>query len=235
MKKYKKSDSSSYTLGITLTFELLNIQPHLVERVYYHPLFNRNETFEKLVELTNRYRIPFEENQKIFHVLSDKENCYVIGVFRKEVFPIDKKKNHLVLVNPSNAGNLGTIMRSMVGFGIENLICITPSVDPFDPKTIRASMGSFFHLNISLLDSFENYQLNYPDHHLYPFMLQASKTLQEVSFVKPFTLIFGNEATGLDPSFLSTGEAVIIPHTSKIDSLNLPIAVSIALYQSSSK
>ena len=59
----------------------------------------------------------------------------------------------------------------------------------------------------------------------------SKKKLNETEFVKPFSLVFGNEATGLDDSFLSVGTSVIIAHSDRIDSLNLPIAASIAMYE----
>ena len=48
---------------------------------------------------------------------------------------------------------------------------------------------------------------------------------------RPFSLIFGNEATGLDDSFLEVGQSVLIRHSDRIDSLNLSMAVGIALYE----
>jgi TrmH family RNA methyltransferase len=48
-------------------------------------------------------------------------------------------------------------------------------------------------------------------------------------------LVFGNEAKGLDDSFLKEGTSVVIKHTNNIDSLNLPIAVGIAIYEFSKK
>ncbi len=51
-------------------------------------------------------------------------------------------------------------------------------------------------------------------------------------FKTPFSLIFGNEATGLPKEFLNIGESVIISHSKNIDSLNLTIAASIAIYES---
>jgi TrmH family RNA methyltransferase len=63
-------------------------------------------------------------------------------------------------------------------------------------------------------------------------MLQASKTLQETEFnTKELTsLVFGNEATGLDHSLLDNN-SIIIHHSNEIDSLNLPVSVAIALYE----
>ena len=92
-------------------------------------------------------------------------------------------------------------------------------------------MGAVFRLYVSEYDSFDSYVQNAGSREIYPFMLQASKKLKDTDFKKPFSLLFGNEATGLDDSFLNVGTSVIIPHSDRIDSLNLPIAASIALYE----
>jgi TrmH family RNA methyltransferase len=61
-------------------------------------------------------------------------------------------------------------------------------------------------------------------------MLDGSTRLQETKIEVPYSLIFGNEATGLPEAFADIGQPVRIEHTDNIDSLNLPIAASIALY-----
>ena len=139
----------------------------------------------------------------------------------------------MVLVNPSNAGNLGTIIRSCLGFGYKDIAIIRPAVDIFDPKTVRASMGALFGVRFAYYDSFEAYAKEVPTHRFYPFMLQTDTPLHSCTFQKPHALIFGNEASGLPASFLQVGTPVIIRHSQEIDSLNLPIAVSVALYEAS--
>lgn len=231
MKRYRREDEVSYSLGITLTFELLKYAGEYVNRVYVHSQMEEGEAFTKLKKLCEELSVPMEYSDKPFNILSQKENCYIIGEFRKFSRPVSKDSNHVVLNNPSNAGNMGTIMRSAAGFGLTNLVIITPAVDEFDPKTVRASMGAIFRLNISVYDSFDSYYKDFPNQNMYPFMLQARIKLPDINPVKPFSLIFGNEATGLPRDFLDIGTGVIIPHSNRIDSLNLPIAASIAMYE----
>ena len=92
-------------------------------------------------------------------------------------------------------------------------------------------MGSIFSMNIELFDSFDAYQkvnLN----HKYPFMLKATTELQKLDKkIQPHTLIFGNEARGLDDSYLEVGTPLIIRHSTNIDSLNLSMSATIALYE----
>ena len=234
-KTYKKEGDISYTLGAALTMELMHNRPQQVERVYVHSQFQRGEAYEQLCRLCHGYGIPVEENDKAFRILSQKENCFVIGVFRKYSCRLESDGCHVVLVNPSNAGNLGTILRSSAGFRVNDIAIIRPGVDIFDPKTVRASMGALFHMRFAYYDSFDAYQQAFAGHALYPFLLQAKSSLQKTEFRAPFSLIFGNEATGLPGEFLSIGHGVIIPHSGDIDSLNLPIAASIALYQATAE
>ena len=231
MKRYRREDEVSYALGITLTFELLKFSPEYATKVYIHSQMQRGESFDKLSSLCKELKIPMEFSDKPFNILSQKENCFCIGEFKKFDRPVSKEANHVVLHNPSNAGNMGTIMRSAAGFGITDLVIITPAVDHFDPKTVRASMGALFHLNICVFSSFEEYKKQYGNREMYPFMLKAKKKLSELKVKKPYSLIFGNEATGLPDSFLNEDTSVIISHSNRIDSLNLPIAASIALYE----
>lgn len=232
VKRYKKEDQESYCLGATVSMEYLNIRPRTVTHVYLHSAFHESETKEKILRICQERNIPCDTSDKVFSILSQKENCFVIAMIRKYSCELDKDASHVVLVNPSNSGNAGTIIRSATGFGVPNIAIIRPAVDFFDPKVIRASMGALSRVNFKYYDSFEEYLAENGDgRHLYPFMLDGSKLLHEVAIEKPFSLIMGNEATGLPDSFASVGQPVRIEHGNGIDSLNLPIATSIGLYE----
>ncbi|MBO4242406.1 MAG: TrmH family RNA methyltransferase [Clostridiales bacterium] len=230
VSRYKKEDSITYALGATVVMEFLINRPEQVEGVILHPKFDSEDTIRKIEDITKRYSIPVTTEEKAFNILSQKENCFVIGVIRKVKGEIEEG-NHVVLVNPSNAGNFGTIVRSCAGFGIKQIAVIPPAVDHFDPKTVRASMGAVSRVNIEVFPSFEDYSRKFPGNNYYPFMLDGSVLLQKTEIKEPCSLIFGNEATGLPEEFSKIGQPVRIEHTDNIDSLNLPIAASIALYE----
>lgn len=233
MTKYSKTGSLAYALGTTLTIELLQNRPSSVKRVYISPKQKRDATYEKIRGLCagNEGIQIIENNEKIFRELSAKENTMVIGEFEKFAAPLDKQANHVVLVNPSNMGNLGTIIRCLIGFRLRDLAIIAPAADIFDPKVIRASMGAIFHLNFETFPSFAVYMEAMGGvRHPYPFMLQAQTDMKEAEIAYPYSLVFGNEATGLDRSFLSLGTPIRIPTSPKIDSLNLDNAAAIGIY-----
>ena len=229
IKPYKKDVEYSYTLGAFPTIELLKTRPKEVLEVYVHSTFTDKETIEAL---TKPYHIPIIYQDKIINKLSDKENCFVIGVLKKYQDTLQKDNSHIVLVNPGNMGNMGTIIRTAIGFGIKNLAIISPGVDVFHPKTIRASMGALFRINCQYFQSFEEYKMLYPEHEIFCFMLNANRQLTIDNCPKPklFSLVFGNEATGLDNSYLEEGTSVIIPQSKEVDSLNITIAAGIGMY-----
>ena len=232
MFKYKKDNPTSYALGTTLAFELLKHRPEMARRLYISPLQKRDDTYKQLVSLAREHHVAIiENNEKIFRELTEKDNVMVIAEFEKFYDKLDENENHVVLVNPSNLGNLGTIVRAMAGFSFLNLAIIRPACDPFDPKAVRASMGAIFDMHVAMFDSYKDYQETYKKQYPYPFMLQATQELKKAEKRYPCALLFGNEATGLDRSFLELGEPLIIPHSPLIDSLNLDNAVSIALYE----
>ena len=234
VSRYKKEDQVTYALGATVAMEFLNNQPALVQAVIIHPAFRSEDTIEKIKTICNQWRIEVSKEEKPFNILSQKENCYVIAVIRKVNMELDEG-NHIVLVNPSNAGNLGTIIRSAAGFGVTNIAIITPAVDHYDPKTVRASMGALARVRIRTYETFKDYQKEFGSNNYYPFMLDGSTLLQETEIISPYSLIMGNEATGLPADFKNVGQPVRIEHTNNIDSLNLPIATSIALYEATKK
>lgn len=233
IKPYKKCFEYGYSFGVFPTLELLENKEQEVIKVILMNKGLENEGVIKMLELCNQRGVPVEINDKAINRISKKENNYTVGVFRKyeeRIVP----GNHLVLVNPSDMGNLGTVVRTGLGFNIGDIAIIKPGVDIFDPKVIRASMGAIFKTRIEYFESFEDYAKRFPENKGYPFMLNGKHILQEIEPYKqkPYSLIFGNEGSGLDEDYYKhIGESVKIRQSEAIDSLNLSIAVGIALYE----
>lgn len=233
LKKYQKKSLYSYSYGTFPTFELLIRKAETVEMVLVHSTL-KDEIKGKLDRICKNLGIEMIQNDRYIEWVRDKENCVVIGVFKKYYDKLEHYKNHVVLVNPSDSGNLGTIMRSCAGFGIQNVAVIEPAVDCFHPKVIRASMGAFFSLQIQRFECFDQYYEEYgKERECYPFMLNGNYQLGTFrhSDQLPYSLIFGNEASGLDASFLQVGKSVVIAHSDLIDSLNLALATGIGIYE----
>ncbi len=229
MKKYTRKDNWSYAFGVYPSLELFKYQPKQIRQVCYDPKAFKNKGFAEIKEKCINLNIELIENSKLVEKLSASKNAYVVTMFEKYKTKLENQHNHLILVDPRDAGNMGSIIRTILAFGFKNLAIIRPGVDIFLPKVVRASMGAVFQVNFQYFDNIDEYR-NMFDNNLYPFMTQANKYIDDVAFKKPLSLIFGNESAGLDDSYLDIGQAVKIRQSNSVDSLNLATAVAIGLY-----
>ena len=232
LEAYRSDLDYSYAPGIFPSMECLLYRPESVRRLLVHSAAVGREGIGKLTELAETHRIRIEEADRALGRISGKENCFAAAVFGKFRDELRKDRPHVVLHRPGDSGNAGTILRTSLGFGMEDIALIRPCVDVFDPRTVRASMGSLFRLRVRVYDSFEEYRDEFPDRQLYPFMLDASVPLREIREVPAvYSLVFGNEGSGLPPEFASMGQPVRIESNDKVDSLNLGIAAAIGMYK----
>ena len=230
IEKYNKDKNYSLSFGAFPTFELIKHKPEMVVCLLLHSKLKMSDDIKKLIELCEQLKINIKYDDKTINKIADKENCFVVGVFKKFIGTTADNK-HIVLVNPSDMGNMGTIMRTMLGFDIKNLIIIKPCVDVFNPKVVRASMGAIFSLNIVEYENIEDY-LKSNTNKKYFFMLNGKKELGKFkNEYKKYDLVFGNEASGLPEFLINQDESVVICHSKNIDSLNLPISVAMAIYE----
>lgn len=230
LKRYKKDFTHSYTFGVFTTLELLQHRPDWVLKVLAHSRGAQNEGVAKIRALCAAHGIPVEDADPTVERLSKRGDTYAVGVFRKAATPLSPAASHVVLVNPADRGNLGTIIRTMLAFGLRDLAVIPPAADRFDPDTVRASMGALFQARTAEFSTFEAYRASFASHALYPLMTDGGTPLAEAWFDAPFALVFGSESAGLPAAYHRAGTSVRIPTLDTVDSLNLSVAVGITLY-----
>jgi len=232
LQVYKKELDYSYAAGLFPSMEALKKCPESVSRVLLSSKLEKTEAIDEMLSLCESHHIRTETADHALVRLSGKENVFVAIVFKKKYSDLLREARHLVLHQPSDKGNLGTMLRTALGFDFMDIAIITPAADYFDPHVVRASMGALFSLRIKTFSSFDQYRAENSHHHLFFFMLQGSRSLDEAANTAqmPYSLVMGNEATGLPHSFSSLGQAVRIPHNQLIDSLNLSSAAAIGMY-----
>ena len=231
LKPYSQELEYSYAPGLFPSLELMRVQPERALRLLTSEKAH-GEGVEKLRTICREHNVREEVADKALRRISGKDNCFAAMVFSKWQAELRPELPHVVLHHPMDEGNLGTIQRTLLGLGILDLAVIRPAADPFDPRVVRATMGAIFSLRVKQYDSFEAYRAEHPSHALYPFMLDGSVLLEDAVRQRktPYALIFGNEGSGLPSEFSKLGQAVRIPHSGEIDSLNLSIAVGIGAY-----
>ena len=231
LEPYSKKLDYSYCLGLYPSLMLMESRPELALRLLISSA-SSGDGASKLRQLCADSGIRAEEASRVLRRESGKDNCFAALVFKKTFQALDPSLPHAVLCQVSDEGNLGTILRSALGFDYRDIAIIRPAADVFNPRVVRATMGAMFRLRVYEFDSFDDYASAFPGRQLYPFMLDGASPLDEVAPKAPLThsLIFGNEARGLDSSFQAKGQSVLIPQSRELDSLNLSVAASIAMY-----
>ena len=168
-------------------------------------------------------------SESLFKKISSFKNPDGFGaVVKKKVAKEITSPRVLLLDQLNNPGNMGTIMRSAEAFGFSDIILTRGTVDIYNEKTLRASMGSIFRLNIkecsmedlSVLKKF--YKIVAAD--------MSGYDINKCQVDEDIILAIGNEANGLTENIRKLTDILVkIPMQGKIESLNAAIAASILM------
>jgi len=143
-----------------------------------------------------------------------------------------------ILHEVQDPGNLGTILRVADAAGADAVVVTRSSVDPYNPKVVRATTGSILHIRHAVGASTEDAVLAARQAGLQ--VLAADVSGDELTapsvrsrLAQPTAWLFGNEARGLDDATLALADLPVrVPIYGRAESLNLATAASVCLYQS---
>lgn len=140
-------------------------------------------------------------------------------------------KKYLMLDKVSDPGNLGTIIRSATAFNIDTIILSEDSCDVYNDKTIRATEGALFKINIvreNLEEAIDNLQkLNI---NIYGTDVLKGESLDIVP-KDNFCIVIGNEGSGISKKIKNKLAKNVHLKTNNVESLNVAVATSIILYE----
>jgi TrmH family RNA methyltransferase len=130
-------------------------------------------------------------------------------------------------------GNFGTILRSAEAFGASGVIATDGTVSAANPKVARASAGSVFRLPVIKLSTAQAIAaLEENGIRLAVTSSHKGRPVQEIDLTLPTAIFIGSEGQGIPRSLLdAANEAILIPHSPKVESLNAGIAASILMYE----
>lgn len=143
-----------------------------------------------------------------------------------------KGKKILLLDNINDPGNLGTLIRSSLGFGIDTIVLSEDCVDLYNEKVIRSTQGALFKINI-IIDDLKKVinELKEKDIKIYGTSLESSKFLQQYNVKNNYAILLGNEAQGVKKELLElTDENIKIEIDTRLESLNVAVAGAIIMY-----
>lgn len=140
----------------------------------------------------------------------------------------------MVLENLQDPGNLGTIIRTGEGAGIRGVIMSQDTVDIYNPKTIRATMGSVYRVPFIYVETLSNSicYLKEKGVRTYAAHLKGKKQYYEFSYMSGTAFLIGNEGNGLKKETADLADEYLrIPMEGQVESLNAAIAATILMYE----
>lgn len=140
------------------------------------------------------------------------------------------QQRYIYLYEVQDPGNLGTILRTLAWFGNFKLLLSPNSVDPFNSKVVRASMGAIFHVDMELNVTLEDLASRFSQ---FAYLDMHGDEIKSQHFGNFQCYLFGNEARGVPTEEIArlNATAFTITGSGKIDSLNLASAVNICTYE----
>lgn len=138
----------------------------------------------------------------------------------------------LIVDGLQDPGNLGTLLRAAEAAGAGHMILAPSTVDPYNPKVVRAGMGAHFRLPVTTAGDWDHLAELVADRPIWLADASAECAYYDVDWTRPAALIIGSEAHGAGPEArrLATGR-IAIPMETDADSLNAAVAASVILFE----
>ena len=153
-------------------------------------------------------------------------------------FKLQKNALILVIEAPEKPGNIGALYRTAAAADFDGVIIANPKTDFYNLNSVRSSLGCLFALPTAIGTSQEVITyLNDNEYFIATAALQPDAlAYDEFDYKTPCALVMGTESTGLNTNWLETShQHLIIPMSSKVDSLNLSVSAGILMYQARRK
>lgn len=232
-RRFRQRERRLVIEGIRLGEEAARarLRPHFV---FYTAQAQEDPRVSALLGAWEQAGVPCEEvSQEVMSVCSDTQTPQ--GLLAVVPFPDLARPATptftLILDRLRDPGNLGTILRTALAAGVEQVLLAPGTVDVTNPKAVRAAMGAYFQLPVVTMDWDEIPQA-VTGCRVYLASVGGALPYTEVDWRPPVALIVGGEATGAGGQAHSLADAeVIIPLSGRVESLNAAVATAVILFE----
>lgn len=211
----------------------------VIKTIYFYPDLVEEQILYKWKEI---YKSDFEMvkiSKNVFKKLSYRnstEGIIAVGKMKSHhIKDIKLSKNPLLLVAESieKPGNMGAMLRSLDGAGVDAFVLVNSKVDMYNPNVIRSSLGMVFSKQIAVANMAEMaIFLKENSIKLFGATLQNANVYHLEDFTKPSAIAVGAEDKGLSENFRKLmQQAVYIPMLGQADSLNVSVSAAVLLYE----
>lgn len=202
---------------------------HMLEMAKEANLIHSVFTLKEIKDLESKipqYLVSEEVLEKLSSTKTPQGVVTVCKLLTEKPIKSDKV---LYLDDVSDPGNLGTILRTALAFGYDDVILSKNCCSIYNEKTLQASQGAIFKLNI--VTDLDLSKLKANGYQILATEIKGSISLEEVSKPEKLVLILGNEAHGVSESILKLADKRIRIDIKNIESLNVAIAGAIAMFK----
>ncbi len=238
-KKFRDAQRSFVVEGIKLTLEAYENDVS-IEKVFLTEHMAEKYR-EKLFELLNSGVTVLQVTEEVAKKMSDTESAQ--GIFAQcgkldKFLSADKIEDsgvYLALSDLQDPGNIGTIIRTAEAIGVKGVLLSANCCDIYNPKVVRASMGSVFRVPFFVSDDFCGDLKSFSDRGIVSYATvpdHTAKSITEVAFNGNGIAVIGNEGNGLSEEVISCcDEKITIKMKGNTESLNAAMAAGIIMWQ----
>lgn len=238
-KKNRDEKKSYFIEGIKMVEEALKEEADITT-IFFSDEFILRESTSSLVNIITASKLKyFTIPEKLFKEISDTENPQgILAIVRQKDTILEKIINNnsslIILDKIQDPGNIGTIIRTADAAGFDGIIISKGSVDIYNPKVVRSTMGSIFRIPVyfseNLVDTIKTIQLKGTK--VIAAHLKGNKNYFEFDMSGAIAIIIGNEANGISDDIAALADSlVLIPMAGKTESLNASVAASLLIYE----
>ena len=205
------------------------VQEFINENYQLHQLF----TVDSSLFSSHQAIVVSQSEMKTMSALKTPSDA--LAVFAKpNEQTLSQSKLILALESIQDPGNLGTIIRLCDWFGIQEIVCSSDTVDCYNPKVIRSTMGSLARVQVIYKD-LRSWLTGMQDCQIVATSMEG-QSLYEFTFDKPTVLVIGNEGRGLSKQIQELAkDAITIPRYGGAESLNAAMATGIIVAEARRK
>lgn len=226
--------------GLRFVQSAIEVKAEIQYVIYSESIYRTEEgsDFVKSLSQASEFKV-LEVEEKLMQELSDTQSPQgILAVVKQPKFQwedIIKENGFLLILDRlQDPGNLGTIMRTADAAGADGIITTKGSVDVYNPKVLRSTMGSVFELPV--LEGLEwaeiEPKLKEHKYHLYATALEESVDYDAPDYSSATAMIIGNEANGISEEILLASDTKVkIPIVGSAESLNAGVAAAVMLYE----
>ncbi len=243
--RFRNSEGVFLIEGSRIVDQAIETQADIKMIIYDESYLNEPKNNE-LIDKINRFKLNFDEivlKNGLFSKITNTKNpqgiaalCSIKENNASKIIERTERSERPVLVldRIQDPGNMGTIIRTADAAGIKDVYIVRGSVDIYNDKVLRSTMGSIFTMNFIVASEEEiisMLKVNCGGYKIVTTSLDTDVYYNEVKYDRKTAIVIGNEGSGVSDGFVESADRLVkIPMRGEAESLNVAVSAGIVIY-----